>query len=90
MARKRSVPGGVVSENEASSDTQSVGGRSFRRQDGAWVDTAYNPSRPMTYVPRGSEQYRTLVADEPGLRDITKRLGGVVIVVWKTRTYRFY
>lgn len=89
MTRKR-APGGVVSENEASSDTQSVGGRKFRRQDGAWVDTAYNPSGPTTNVRRGSEQYRTLVADEPGLRQITNQLGGEVIVVWKTRAYRFY
>ncbi len=89
MASKR-PPGGVVSENEAPSDTRIAGSRSFRRQDGAWVDTAYNPSRPKTKVRRASEQYRTLVADEPGLRDITNQLDGEVIVVWKKRAYHFY
>jgi hypothetical protein len=44
----------------------------------------------MTNVARGSEQYRALVADEPGLRAIAERLGGEVIVSWKTRAYRFY
>jgi hypothetical protein len=90
MSRKRSAPGGVVSENEAPSATRSYGGRNFQRQGGAWVDTAYNSSRPTTNVRRGSEQYRTLVADEPGLRAIAEELSGEVIVVWKTRAYRFY
>lgn len=88
-ASKR-APAGAVAENEAPSDMRRVGGRNFRRQGGAWVDTAYNPSRPTTNVHRGSEQYRTLVADEPGLRTITDQLGGEVFVVWKSRSYRFY
>ncbi len=89
MATKR-APGGVVAQDEAPSDTRIVDGRSFQRKGGAWVDTAYNPSRPTINVHRGSEQYRTLVADEPGLRSITDQLAGKVIVVWKTHAYRFY
>ena len=41
-------------------------------------------------VQRGSEQYRALIADEPGLRTITQQLGGEVIVVWRGHAYRFY
>ena len=88
-ARKRE-PGGVFAQSEAPSDTRDAGGRSFQRRGGRWVDTAYNPSRPTIDVRRGSEQFRTLVADEPGLRDITNQLSGIVIVVWKNSAYRFY
>ncbi|MBA2732740.1 MAG: hypothetical protein H0U54_07590, partial [Acidobacteria bacterium] len=70
--------------------TRSAGGRQFQRQGGAWVDTAYNSSRSTTNIRRGSEQYRALIADEPGLRAIAEQLGGEVIVVWKSRAYRFY
>lgn len=79
-----------VEEKEASAETRSVGGRNFRRQGSAWVDTSYNSSTSLTSVARGSEQYRALVADEPALRAIAERLGGEVIVVWKRRVYRFY
>lgn len=80
----------LAAERERSADTRSVGGRKFRRQDNAWVDTAYKSSLPLTNVTRGSEQYRALIADEPGLRSITQQLGGEVIVVWKSRGYRFH
>jgi hypothetical protein len=39
-------------------------------------------------VTRGSEQYRALVADEPGIKTIADQLGGEVIVVWKGRAYK--
>lgn len=80
----------LSAQKERSEETRSVGGRKFRRQGGAWVDTAYKPSRQTTSVARGSEQYRALVADEPELRTITQQLGGEVVVVWKSRAYRFY
>ncbi|MDT5060455.1 MAG: hypothetical protein QOH63_914 [Acidobacteriota bacterium] len=94
-ARKPS--GSAKSEDESlaakegrSSETRSVGGHKFRKQGSAWVDTAYKSSLSTTNVARGSEQYRALVADEPSLRAITQQLGGEVIVVWKSRAYRFY
>jgi hypothetical protein len=68
-------------------ERRNVSGRQFIRRDGAWVDTAYR-SQATTNVRRGSEQYRALVADEPGLRTITHELGGEVIIVWKGRAYR--
>jgi hypothetical protein len=69
-------------------ETRSVGGRQFRREGGAWVDTAYSSSRATVNIKRGSEQYRALVADEPGIGTIASQLGGEVIVVWKSRAYR--
>jgi hypothetical protein len=71
-------------------ETRSVSGRQFRRQGGAWVDTAYASGRATVNVTRGSEQYRALVADEPPLRTIAEQLGGEVIVVWKGRAYRIH
>ena len=89
-AAKSGPPSDAAREKESFVETRSVGGHRFRRQGSAWVDTAYNSSRQTTNVARGSEQYRALIADEPGLRPIAEQLGGQVIVVWKSRAYRFY
>ncbi len=69
-------------------ETRSAGGRTFRRQGNAWVDTAYRPSLRTVNITRGSDQYRALVADEPALGRIIQQLGGEVIVVWGGRAYR--
>jgi hypothetical protein len=69
-------------------ETRTVSGRHFRRLGNAWVDTAYESSRSITNVARGSDQFRALMADEPGLRAIVQQLGGEVRVVWKNRAYR--
>jgi hypothetical protein len=76
--------------DESAGEKRSVAGRTFRRQGNAWVDTAYDSSRATVNVARGSEQYRSLLADEPALRTIAEQLGGEVIVVWKGRTYRIH
>jgi len=68
--------------------TRSAGGRQFRRQNGVWVDTAYDSGSAVVNIARGSEQYRSLVADEPGIKTIADQLAGPIIVVWKGRTYR--
>jgi hypothetical protein len=89
----------VAAENRAASskarkqvaeevETRTVSGRRFRREGNAWVDTAFEASRGATNVSRGSEQFRALMADEPGLRAIVQQLGGEVVVVWKNRAYR--
>ena len=85
--------GGPAKEKKDSSDeveTRVVSGRTFRRRGSAWVDTAYEPSRATISVARGSEQYRSLVADEPGIRAIAEQLGGEVVVVWNGRAYRLH
>jgi hypothetical protein len=98
-AARRSRPADTQSSREADgsdakenrpAETRSAGGRQFRRQGGVWIDTAYSTLRSTVNVARGSEQYRSLVADEPGIRSITDQLGGTIIVVWKQRAYRIY
>ena len=71
-----------------SEETRDVAGRRFRKQGSAWVDSAYGGARIVMTVVRGSEQYRVLIADEPGIRTIAESLPGEVIVVWKGRAYR--
>jgi hypothetical protein len=80
----------IASDEKSAGEKRSVGGRTFRRQGGAWIDTAYNSSRATVNVSRGSEQYRALLADEPSLRTIAEQLSGEVIVVWKGRAYRIH
>ena len=80
---------GQVDGADKSAATRTVGGRQFVRRGGSWVDVAYG-SQMTTNVRRGSDQYRALVADEPGLRAVANQLGGDVIVVWKGRAYRIY
>jgi hypothetical protein len=79
-----------LTDKERPAETRSSNGHKFRRQGSAWVDIEYNSSLSTINIARGSEQYRALIADEPGLRKITQQLGGEVIVVWKGRAYRFY
>jgi hypothetical protein len=82
---------GESDKNEKEAEaTTTVAGRRFRHEGNTWVDTAYESSRTTINVARGSEQYRALIADEPGLRTIADQLRGVVIVVWKNRAYRIH
>ncbi len=75
-------------KNEAEAETRSVAGRHFRKTGNVWIDTAYDESQQTFRMARGSEQYRTLVADEPDIRKIADELDGEFIVVWKGRAYR--
>ncbi|HZD95111.1 MAG TPA: zf-HC2 domain-containing protein, partial [Candidatus Sulfotelmatobacter sp.] len=63
-------PSGLDKNKKAAVETRSVMGRHFTREGDAWVDTAYEYSRAPIRVNRGSDQFRALVADEPGLRTI--------------------
>ena len=81
------VPGGRADDQ---AEIRTIAGRRFRRQNGAWVDTAYDSSQSTTNVARGSDQYRALIADEPDIRTIAEQLSGQVIVVWKGRAYRIH
>jgi hypothetical protein len=85
----RGGPNTEDKKNKASDvETRTISGKRFTRGGNAWVDTAYESSRATINVARGSEQFRALVADEPGLGAIAQQLNGVVIVVWKNRAYR--
>ena len=69
-------------------ETRSVAGRRFRKEGGAWIDTAYESPRSITNIARDSEQFRALVADEPAIKQIADQLNGEILVVWKGRAYR--
>lgn len=84
----RRPEGAGASTAASNEDVRTVAGRRFRRQGQTWVDTAYDASRSAIGVARGSEQYRALIADEPGIRRVAEQLQGEVILVWKGRTYR--
>lgn len=101
QARRGRSSGGLMSKTAPGTDakddredrggeSRTIGGRQFRRQGGTWIDTAYNSSRSIINVARGSEQYRALVGDEPGIRTIVNQLDGPIILVWKNRAYRIY
>jgi hypothetical protein len=68
-------------------ETRTVAGRHFRKQRGIWVDTGYAGGATVDLT-RGSEQYRSLVADEPQIKNIAEQLDGQIIVVWKGRAYK--
>jgi hypothetical protein len=76
------------SGRDEAGESRTVNGRHFQRRSGIWVDASYNSSAATTNFARGSEQYRALIADEPGIDAIVKQLSGEVILVWKGRAYR--
>jgi len=88
LAGATALKRGRGDSDKDASDTRSVAGRRFRKERGIWTDTAYDSSTATVNVARGSEQFRALVADEPGMKTIAEQLDGEVIVVWKGRAYR--
>jgi hypothetical protein len=74
-------------KNAADSETRTVAGRKFRRRGGIWIDTGYDSARAIIELRRGSEQYRALIADEPGIKTIADQLDGEILLVWKGRPY---
>jgi len=77
-----------LKRDDSSAMTRSVAGRRFQKKGGVWIDTAYDSSKDSVSLTRGSEQYRSLVADEPEIKTIADELDGEIIVVWKGHTYR--
>jgi len=65
-------------------ETISVGGKTFKRSNNVWYDSAYR-GQNTTNVTRGTNEYKKLDA---GLRGIAENLGGTVVVVWKEKAYR--
>ncbi len=70
--------------SEEAPTTRTVGGRTFRKQGGAWVDQKFKSSMTLKRVSRGSDEFSAL---DSGLRTIAQQLGGEVIVVWKGQAY---
>jgi hypothetical protein len=77
----------VEKDKNDAGETKTVAGRKFRKRGGIWIDTVYSAPRVTTNLTRNSEQYRALIADEPGIKTIADELDGEVIVVWKGRAY---
>lgn len=73
-------------EKKSSSETATtnVGGKTFRRANNVWYDTAYN-NQPTTNILRRTSEYKKL---DSGLRSIADNLGGTVVIVWKNKAYR--
>lgn len=69
-------------------EVRTVAGHKFTKRGAVWVDALYSSGNATTNVSRDSEQYRSLMGDEPGLRAIAEQLSGEIIVVWKGRPYR--
>ena len=65
-------------------ETTAVGGKTFKRQNNVWYDTAYN-GQSTTNITRGTNEYKKLDKD---LRGIVENLGGTVVVVWKEKAFR--
>ena len=80
----RKSEGGRGTSEEAPA-TRSVGGRKFKRQGNAWVDSKFKSSMSVRTVGRGSEEFDKL---DSGLRSIAKQLSGEIVVVWKGKAYR--
>lgn len=76
---------GTRSRSEEAPETRSVGGRKFKRQGNAWVDSKLKSSMSVRTVGRGSEEFDKL---DSGLRSIAKQLSGEIVVVWKGKAYR--
>jgi len=82
LARKSA---GTRSSSEEAPETRSVGGRKFKRQGNAWVDSKLKSSMSVRTIGRGSEEFDNL---DSGLRSIAKQLSGEIVVVWKGKAYR--
>jgi hypothetical protein len=76
---------GTGSSSEEAPETRSVGGRKFKRQGNAWIDSKLKSSMSVRTVGRGSEEFDKL---DSGLRSIAKQLSGEIVVVWKGKAYR--
>lgn len=72
------------SRAKSSESTRTVGGKTFKRADGVWYDSAYNQQKPIN-VRRGTDDYKKL---DSGLRSIADNLGDTIVVVWKGKAYR--
>lgn len=76
---------GARPTSEEAPETRSVGGRKFKRQGNAWVDSKLKSSMSIRTVARGSQEFDKL---DSGLRSIAKQLSGEIVVVWKGKAYR--
>ncbi len=69
---------------QENSEIISFGGKTFKRANNVWTDSAYK-GQTTTSISRGTNEYKKL---DFGLRSIAENLGGTVVIVWKEKAYR--
>lgn len=82
--KERKVMGDEKSIASGSVTKRQIGNKTFNRKNRVWYDSAYK-GQQTTNVRRDTTQYRNLDSD---LRNITDKLDGTVVVVWKSKAYR--
>ena len=80
----QSAGAGTRAASEAAPETRSAGGRKFRRQGNAWIDSKFKSSMTLKSISRGSSEFAAL---DSGLRSIAQQISGELIVVWKGKAY---
>lgn len=83
-ARKDKAELGTLSLKKEAGAKRQISGKTFEQKDGVWYDSAYKGQRT-TNVKKATPEYRAL---DSGLRQITDKLTGTVVVVWKSKAYR--
>ncbi len=83
-ANSKTLSATAKKKGQETSETTSVGGKSFNRANGVWIDSAFK-GQSTTNISRGTNEYKKLDSD---LRSIVENIGGTVIIVWKEKAYR--
>lgn len=67
---------------------RAVSGKTFRQENGAWVDEAYdvNKGLPLVRLKHDSDEYKQTLKDNPGLKPYFDLKP--VVVVWQGKVYR--
>ncbi|NNF00386.1 MAG: zf-HC2 domain-containing protein [Pyrinomonadaceae bacterium] len=85
--KEKNVPSTVTadrSDDSVPSTTKTINGKTFQRRNGVWYDDQYNRQKTKN-IRKSSSEYRKL---DSGLRTIVGKLGGTVVIVWKSKAYR--
>lgn len=80
----QSVLSAESSEGEKNAASKKINGKTFTRKGGVWIDSQYRGQKTTT-VRRSSSAYKKL---DSGLRTTVSKLGGTVVIVWKSKAYR--
>lgn len=68
--------------------TRTIAGHRFQHRDGAWIDVDYKSGMPTSLVRRGTEGFRSLVADMPEIGRAAEQLSDEFVIVVRGRAYR--
>lgn len=77
----------AASKPAAAPPTRKVGEKTFRLENGVWVDVQYRPADnlPATRLASGTEEFNRVVAERPALKPFFDLKP--VVVVWQGRVY---